>query len=210
MNFCSNCGAQLEEENQQFCSNCGTKLCADPLSENNSTISSQTAYTQQQVMQNQIYRTQNINIMPSMSWFKFLINFALIAGAVLNFAYGITYISGDIYNIQTDGKVTAEMIYSLFDGLKTVDVFFGAAMIILGGFCIFTRFRLSRYRKDGPLFLYILCGVNIGLSLIYSITVMSISDLNQLPTLVSQVIIQVAMIISNVKYFDKRKNLFIN
>ena len=71
------------------------------------------------------------------------------------------------------------------------------------------RFRLSQYRKNGPIFFYILCVVNVALAMIYIIAVMSISGSNQVSTLVSQIIIQVVIIISNVKYFKNRKNLFI-
>ena len=96
MKYCSSCGSQLNNENQQFCSNCGAKLCADPAINEQNTVTSQTPYPQQQVIQNPIYQAQNMNAAPSMKWFKFLIYFALFAGAVINLAYGITYISGDI------------------------------------------------------------------------------------------------------------------
>ena len=210
MKYCSSCGSQLNNENQQFCSNCGAKLCADPAINEQNTVTSQTTYPQQQVMQNPIYQAQNINATPSMKWFKFLIYFLLFAGAAINLIFGFNYISGGIYEVQTDGKVTAEMVYSLFGGLKAVDVFYGIAMIIIGGFGIFTRFRLSKYRKNGPLFLYILYGAGAGLSLIYSIAVMSISSVNQISTAVASVGISVALIILNIKYFGKRKNLFTN
>lgn len=152
MKYCSSCGSQLNNENQQFCSNCGAKLCADPAINEQNTVTSQTPYPQQQVIQNPVYQAQNMNATPSMKWFKFLIYFALFAGAVINLAYGITYISGDIYEIQTNGQATSEMVYSLFSGLKAVDVFYGVVMILIGGFSIFTRFRLSQYRKNGPFF----------------------------------------------------------
>lgn len=210
MKYCSSCGSQLNNENQQFCSNCGAKLCADPAINEQNTVTSQTPYSQQQVIQNPIYQAQNMNATPSMKWFKFLIYFALFAGAVINLAYGITYISGDIYEIQTNGQATSEMVYSLFSGLKAVDVFYGFVMILIGGFSIFTRFRLSKYRKNGPLFLYILYGIGAGLSLIYSIAVMSISGVNQVANGVVSVIVSAVFIIFNIKYFGKRKNLFTN
>ena len=90
------------------------------------------------------------------------------------------------------------------------DVFYGVVMILIGGFSIFTRFLLSKYRKNGPLFLYILYGVGAGLSLIYSIAVMSISGVNQVANGVVSVIVSAVFIIFNIKYFGKRKNLFTN
>lgn len=209
MKYCGSCGSQLNE-NQQFCSNCGAKLCADSAANNENAVVSQTTYPQQQMMQNQTNQAQNMNAEPSMKWFKFLTNFGLFAGAVLNFLYSTLYISGGVYESQSDGKVTSEMVYSLFSGLKTIDVCYGIIMIAIGGFCIFTRFRLSKYRKDGPSYLYILFGVNGGLSLIYSITVMGISGVNQISTAVVSVITSVVLIIFNIKYFDKRKNVFTN
>lgn len=161
-------------------------------------------------MQNPIYQAQNINATPSMKWFEFLINFALFAGAVINLAYEITYISGDIYEIQTNGQATSEMVYSLFSGFKALDVFYGFIMILIGGFSIFTRFRLSQYRKNGPYFCMFYTGIGAGLSLIYSIAVMSISGVNRVATVVVSVIISAVFIIFNIKYFGKRKKLFTN
>lgn len=83
-------------------------------------------------------------------------------------------------------------------------------MILIGGFSIFTRFLLSKYRKNGPLFLYILCGIGDGLSLIYSIAVMNISGVNQVANGVVSVIVSAVFIIFNIRYFGKRKNLFTN
>ena len=67
-----------------------------------------------------------------------------------------------------------------------------------------------RHRKNGPLFLYILCGIGAGLSLIYSIAVMSISGVNQVENGVVSVIVSAVFIIFNIKYFGNRKNLFTN
>lgn len=38
MKYCSSCGSQLNNENQQFCSNCGAKLCADPAINEQNTV----------------------------------------------------------------------------------------------------------------------------------------------------------------------------
>lgn len=210
MNFCSNCGTQLNSDNQQFCNNCGAKLRSDSTSQSQYTTTSQTNYTQQQVGQNQFYEAQNTNVVYSMKWFKFLINFALFAGAVINLVYGINYMSGNIYFIQTNGQATAEIVYSVFSGLKSIDILYGVAMIAIGGFSIFTRFRLSQYKKDGPMFLYILYGVSAGLSLFYSIAVAIVSGVNQVWIGVAMMIIIVVIIVPNVKYFTKRNELFVN
>ena len=58
-----------------------------------------------------------------MKWYKFLIYFALFAGAFVNFIYGINYISGGIYVVETNGLTTADTVYKLYGvGLQVVDI----------------------------------------------------------------------------------------
>jgi hypothetical protein len=61
-----------------------------------------------------------------MAWYKFLIYFALIAGAVLNIIASLSYISGGIYFVGTNGRVSAEEVYDYYGiGLQVVDVLYG-------------------------------------------------------------------------------------
>ena len=112
MSFCSNCGAQLENENAQFCTNCGAKIGetaveSAPVSQVSAPVAEPTAQF-------------------GMKWYKFLIYFALFLGAVVNFINGVNYLTGNIYFVQSGGEATAEMIYAFFgSSLKTIDIIFG-------------------------------------------------------------------------------------
>ena len=65
-----------------------------------------------------------------MAWYKFLIYFSLIAGAVINIIYSFTYISGGIYYVQTDGKLSAEQVYSSYGiSLQVIDILYGFFLI---------------------------------------------------------------------------------
>lgn len=86
MNFCGKCGAQLEGDNI-FCPNCGAKVeTVGAVANGPPSVEVSTSVVQH-----------------PMKWFKFLIYFALFAGAVINLVYGFNWISGDIYFVQTNG-----------------------------------------------------------------------------------------------------------
>lgn len=223
MSFCTHCGSQLKDENQKFCGKCGARLDLGPISQNQDVTTPPTSFlqreetqelTSQPAMQNQYYQpgaqAQNENPARPMKWYKFLIYFALFAGGVINLYYGIIYISGMIYNIQGGGQAYADMVYNTFMGLKGLDVVFGILSILLAGLCVYTRFRLSQYRKDGPLFVYITYAVNGLITIIYSIVLANITGINQIAKIIVTVVVLAVAIVLNVIYFNKRKDLFVN
>ena len=75
-----------------------------------------------------------------MAWYKFLIYFALFAGAVINLLYGINYISGEIYFVETNGEVSAEQVYAYYgNALQTIDIIYGIFLITFSIFAIVVR-----------------------------------------------------------------------
>lgn len=148
-----------------------------------------------------------------MKWFKFLIYFALFAGAFVNLAYGFSYISGGIYFSQTNGQVTADMVYSTYGaGLKVLDVIQGILMIVVAVFGVYTRMRLARYKINAPLCVYILYGTNAGLTLFYNIALLAVTGLNQLTSVnsITTIAVSIGCVLLNRVYFTKRKSLFVN
>ncbi len=275
MNYCNNCGAQLNNDGQLFCGKCGARVNIASASQNNQTsMPSQSPYTQhsgqnqnavppqspytQQTAQNQNaapqspyaqqsgqnqnavppqspytqQTAQNRNTVPpysqqqfaqnqfvppsvvktefSMGWFKFLIYFALFAGAVVNVMFSINYLTGSIYLAQSNGEISAAVLYSIYGSLRAVDMIYGILLLALAGLGVYTRFRLAQYRKDGPKLLYILYGAGAASSVLYCIAVLAVSGMNQLSAVIGSLGTSAVMVIVNIKYFNERKELFVN
>ena len=105
-----------------------------------------------------------------MGWYKFLIYFGLFAGALLNFLYGINYVTGGVYFVESNGLITAEDVYDFYgEGLLFVDILFGLILIGLTVFGLLLRNKLAKFKPDAPQLLYYYYGVSAGASLLYSI-----------------------------------------
>lgn len=143
-----------------------------------------------------------------LKWHKFLIYFALWAGAVLNAATGVRYITGGIYDSE------ASRVYSSFPSLKPVDVAMGLVCVALAAYMLFVRFQLAGYKTGAPKKLVSLYLINAGINLIYLLaasaaTGLSISQLID-TTFWSSVLGSAAFALINKNYYDKRAALFVN
>ncbi len=199
MKYCSNCGNPTNDDNQKFCLKCGTAL--QTTDKNMSFNNTQTSYNSGATAPQH-----------PMKWFKFLIYFALFFGAFLELCFAINYISGDIYFVQTNGQVTADMVYGIYGAtLKIVDVLYGILVICAAVFSIVTRFKLSKYKKEGPMFLYILYIAGAVMGLIYNIAVAAITRASGIfnMSFIMTLIITAIITWANYKYFEKRKDLFV-
>lgn len=186
--ICPHCGAQLMDEEAQFCTACGNSM-----TDTNNNISEFNVYQ------------------PPMKWYKFLIYFALFAGAVLNFANGISYITGSVYFVQTNGDLTADMVYMVYPSLKVINIIYGIAVIGLAAMCIVTRMKLAGYKADGPKFLYITYGVGTAIGLIYALVIGITTGISVVDaTLIAPIIVMIIYLFLNYKYFSKRSHMFRN
>lgn len=145
-----------------------------------------------------------------MKWHKFLIYFSLWAGAVLNLLSAYQYSTGVIYG----SLEKADIIYSLYDGLKFIDTMMTVMLIAIAVFSIVTRFALAQYKKNGPALLMALYILNIVCSAAYifmvsNITALGISELMDSSSY-SSLISSIVMIFINKIYYDKRASLFVN
>ena len=194
MSFCRSCGARIDNEQAQACPYCGASINAPAPA---SSVSN--------------YNTYEPDDQYPMKWYKFLIYFLLFFGAFINLVNGVNYITGGIYSIQSNGQVSAELVYSLYDGLKTLDVILGLFMLAIAAFGIYTRFRLAGRKENGPVCLYTLYGVGAVLTVLYNIALLIVTGLNQLtdPTSIASFITSVVFICLNYIYFSKRKSSFV-
>ena len=142
-----------------------------------------------------------------MKWFKFLIYFSLWAGALLNLVDGIIQITGNIY--LSEG-INPDLVYKKFPNLKSVDVFFGILFCIFAIFQIVVRFKLSKFSKLAPTMLHVMYILGGILSLIYGIIVVSMIGGNEFGQILGEIGGTVVITLMNIKYFNKRKHLFVN
>ena len=185
--FCPKCGEFLTD-GTQVCANCGTSMTSQVPTYNQSTL-----HEEQQEM--------------PMKWYKFLIYFALFAGALLNLVNGIRLLTGSAYGSD------AYFVYSYFSGLKALDIFAGLFLISIAVFGIYTRFQLAGYKTNAPTMLLALYAGSVAYSLIYLIGIKSIVssyDMQyiDLSGVYGGIAGGIVMIVLNAVYFNKRKHLF--
>lgn len=144
-----------------------------------------------------------------MKWFKFLIYFGLFFGAFTNFLTGINLITGNIYGSDK------ELVYSVFENLQTMDMIMGALLIGIAALGVYTRFRLSGFRKDGPAMVQVMYAAGAAFQLIYALSVQAVLPSSaalelDFSSMYSGAITGVIMIFVNRSYFAKRAHLFVN
>lgn len=179
--FCEKCGHQLEE-GSNFCEACGNVVSSE-----------NTALP-----------------MPAMKWYKFLIYFALFAGAVGSLWSGIQYVTGLIYGENI-------IVYDFVDGLKTLDVVMGGCLIARAVLFIVTRSQLAKFKKNGPKLVVACYATDIIWSVVYIVGLVSVysgildvSEFLDISELVGPVCVDIIMIVYNISYFKQREYLFVN
>ncbi len=171
--FCPNCGYSIDPA-AKFCPNCGAAI---PSTDQTDQPGTETFEKPQ---------------MP-MKWFKFLIYFALFAGAVINIVNGIS-------NLFSQSLFIEEVILN-----KT----FAIATIALGAFGIYTRFRLAGFYKNGPQMLLYLYAASVTMSFVYGIAFISVfGNASALIAAIPSIIVGCIMIGVNNVYFQNRSHLF--
>lgn len=146
---------------------------------------------------------------PNMGWYKFMINFALFASAVLNFGQGILYVSGVIYRTQEPSVPNiTKLVYMTYEGLQSLDIIFGILLIALAVFDIVVRFQLAKFKKQAPTLLTISYVALFLIQVIYMIGGNSITGIQVFnPAALAPCIV---FCVINITYFNKRKYMFVN
>lgn len=159
--------------------------------------------------QNNMPMNQPQNNLP-MNQFKFLIFFSLFANAVINAVFGIMSLTGAQY--EQEQKGLKDLVYAYFEGLQTVDMIYGVALLALAAFAIYVRVRLAGYYVNGPKLLNVLYLANVAFALFYLIAAQSIvgSDVEiNMSSTIASIAISVVMVGVNTVYFKKRAHLFV-
>lgn len=144
-----------------------------------------------------------------MGWYKFLINFALFAGGILNAASGIMYLTGTIYEVQGISGVTSEMVYRVFgDGLRCLDIILGLVLLVIGAFSFVVRDKLAKFKSEAPKFVTFLYVVSLGVALLYVILASAITSISLIESQAGSMAVSVVFLCVNISYFRKREFLF--
>lgn len=157
-----------------------------------------------------------------MMWFKFVIYVQLFLSA-LSCLGTIVICAGEISDLNS--VLSYYSYYSdLNDMLRsciTLDTVFIVVNVALAVLAIFVRFRLAKFRQNGPMLYLLYLAVTAATSLIYAIIYNVIcAQINSwfgyalieysIATTITSVITSVVMIVLNHIYFQKRRELFIN
>ena len=150
-----------------------------------------------------------------LKWHEFMIYFVLFAGAVLTSIEAANFFQGRIYGEMRD------MVYQVFPYMRLIDVSYAVFLAVMAVYRIYTRNELAGFKKGAPkklLKLYAAAAVAPLLYLGASVTATGTFDLLTQPDN-AEVIIgrtlgnfirEVVMLLINKKYYDNRRELFVN
>lgn len=228
---CPVCDAQVAD-NAKFCGVCGTPMPAAPVApqpvqappvqqqwNNNPVQPSQNQFYggQPNMPQNSYYppnqpgfAAPNLNAAGKrMGWQKFSTSFILFLCAFFNLCLGITFVTGDIWEIS---DVPADFVYLLFDEIETADKLYGILLFATVVIQILARFQLAGYKKGANIMAVLACAIPFIASLIYVVMTFGITE-----EIIDSTILPFAKIfvgffstIFNLIYYSKRKNMYIN
>jgi hypothetical protein len=146
-----------------------------------------------------------------MAWYKFLIYFALIAGAVLNIIASLSYISGGIYFVGTNGRVSAEEVYDYYGiGLQVVDVLYGIFIAFFAILALVLRQKLATHKPDSIKFVKIYYSLSAGVPFLYAAVGAAITGQSLAVNAVIEALFGLFFLFANIAYFKKRAHLFVN
>ena len=192
----------LQNSNSKFCGICGTKR-PDGLS----------------------YSNQVNSYLQGMKYYKFVIYVQLIFAPIIGIVTALMYFFGTIYDFyyaylnksvyQTMSNLNiSEWVYSYYDGLRSVDIFFGIMLICLAVFNIYTRSQLVKYKRNAPTLFLVSIILSYVIGFVYNLLVANYTEaplMNvSIPYAIGYIIGVIVFVVLNKIYFDKRRYLFVN
>ena len=202
---CPKCRAAMPN-GAKYCTECGAKLPVQPDSVPNvpqPAIQEAPAYEAQPVM-TEAPPAQELQPF-GMKWYKFLIYFALWAGAIVNLIDSLQFFTGSILGDDV------EILYAYYPLLKVLNLAFALILVTYAVFAIYTRYRLAQFRQNGPACLHALYLVQLAMVLIYWLAgSLILGEWLDLASGFSDLISSIVILCINIVYFRKRKHLFVN
>ena len=148
---------------------------------------------------------------PGMRWYKALTYAVLFLIAAFFVSEGLYYSSGNIY---ISSGLTWEQVNGYYDahaGLKTLDVAYGVACILVAVALMLTRHFLVKFHHLAPMMLLIVPLVGAACSIGYSFAAYATigSSLTEaLPFAATMFVLVTAFTVGNRIYFKKRDDMF--
>lgn len=141
---------------------------------------------------------------PKMKWFHFLIHFSLWCAAVSNLALAVYQLTDGGYGED------AALIYEMLPGLHAISIIHAVFCLFLAIFCIYTRYRLARFRRNGPTCILLLQGAAVLIPFLFSLAegLLVGAPLSECVSFFS-LLVSLFLVYLNVIYFRKRAHLFI-
>ena len=142
-----------------------------------------------------------------MKWHNFLM-IAMVISAVLTICSGLNTLTGWDFG---DANLQSSRIYNLYPSLKSWEMFYGIALVVLGVCKFIARSRLKNYRRNALGSLAFTYVFPIIVFLVY--TIWASSAINGTVIDISGAVISglsVIFLIVNGIYYSKRKSLFVN
>ena len=142
-----------------------------------------------------------------LKWHKFLIYFALWAGAIMNTGNAVLCIQGTQYAERS------EQVYALFPSLRTVDLFWGIVLLAIAAYMIYVRFQLAGFRINAPRKLSTLYIISLAASVLYLLAVSAVTHQalsSFISDIVASIFSSILMLFINQNYYNKRLELFVN
>lgn len=211
--FCRFCGTQIPDS-VKFCPNCGANLApaapAETPASNGYTFTPAPAAPEQNAMPSCTYTAPvptSASAAPvrGMKWFKFIIYFQLWVSMLASFGEAGNYFFGAIY------KGNADLVYTYYPALKPLNIMMGIFLVAIAVYAIIVQRSLAKFRAKGPKMYYMIYGASIVITLLYLLIESIILGEPVFGEDVAiNLIVSVAMILINIRYFNNRKHLFIN
>ncbi|MBP3633197.1 MAG: hypothetical protein J6J43_01330 [Oscillospiraceae bacterium] len=158
------------------------------------------------------HRGDDLQIHP-MKWYKFLIYFALFAGALISLSNALQYLTGSIYLSEGLTEADVDALYDLHGGFKVLDMIYGLTCIGSAVLDLITRSRLRHFHRTAPAFVLAVPVYNVFCSSMYTILSCGIARLDVfefLPQVIGSILGVAIYIWPSYIYFNKRRNLFVN
>ena len=211
MRVCESCGRENVDRNK-FCIWCGKTFLTD---EDEAEIAVQEAAPAVEA----VTAGENLPVEESeeeapeakypMKWHKFLM-VMLIIGGIFEIIVGLGMLTGTWYEVQ---GVNIERVYRFYPALKTMNWILGVVSIGLGGVFRFTvRKRLKNFMESGPRSLMVLYGATIAVSVVYLLALTAVLGVSLADTGKEwpRIVFSACSMYAQKKYYDKRKDLFVN
>ena len=145
-----------------------------------------------------------------MKWYKFLIYFALIASAIINFISSFSYFTGSVYLSASNGAISAAQVYAVFGALKIIDMVYGAYIVAFAIFALVLRSHLADYSSKAPKMVTVFYVLSVVVPLAYNLLTGAIVGVSIAGDSAVSIIIGLIFLFANIRYFKRRAHLFVN